>query len=134
MKIVFDTNVLVSGLLSPYGLPSELVRLVAAGDLALCYDLRILTEYKEVLLRSKFSFSPEDIHIFMEQVVSGGELVSTKPLPFRLPDPGDEVFLEAALAGNVPFLVTGNIKHFHTKEKIPVQVVLPAAFLAKYMK
>ena len=38
MKIVLDTNVLVSGLLQPFGPSGQIVRLVAAGDLVLGHD------------------------------------------------------------------------------------------------
>jgi predicted nucleic acid-binding protein len=47
MRIVVDTNVLVSGLLSPFGPPGVIVSLTAAGRLSLCYDARILAEYAE---------------------------------------------------------------------------------------
>ena len=48
MKVVLDTNVLVSGLLNPYGPPGRIVQLAAAGELQLCLDARILAEYREV--------------------------------------------------------------------------------------
>ena len=51
MRVVLDTNVLVSGLLSPYGSPGEIVRRLAAGELTPCLEVRILVEYREVLLR-----------------------------------------------------------------------------------
>jgi len=47
MKIVLDTNVLVSGLLTPFGTSGEIVRMVSAGRLNLCIDARILLEYIE---------------------------------------------------------------------------------------
>ncbi len=46
MRIVLDTNVVVSGLLNAFGPSAQIVRLVAAGNLDLCYDARILTEYR----------------------------------------------------------------------------------------
>ncbi len=54
MKIVLDTNVLVSGLLTPFGPTGEIVRMVSAGELILAIDARILSEYQEVLHRPKF--------------------------------------------------------------------------------
>ena len=39
---------LVSGLLNPHGPPGQIVRMVAAGDIVLCYDARITTEYRKV--------------------------------------------------------------------------------------
>jgi predicted nucleic acid-binding protein len=38
LRIVLDTNVLVSGLLSPFGAPGEIVRMVSSGALVLCVD------------------------------------------------------------------------------------------------
>jgi predicted nucleic acid-binding protein len=45
MDIVIDTNVLVAGLLSPFGACGEIVRMVSAGKLTLSFDARILSEY-----------------------------------------------------------------------------------------
>lgn len=56
MNIVLDTNVLVAGLLSPFGTCGEIVRMVSSGELRLSFDARIFTEYEEVLNRPKFKF------------------------------------------------------------------------------
>ena len=61
MKIVLDTNVLVSGLLTPFGPCGEIVRMVSAGKLILYIDARILSEYNEVLQRPKFKFNNDHI-------------------------------------------------------------------------
>ena len=51
MNVVLDTNVLVSGLISPFGPPADIVRLLAAGAIRVCYDACIFGEYREVLSR-----------------------------------------------------------------------------------
>jgi putative PIN family toxin of toxin-antitoxin system len=61
MKIVLDTNVLVSGLLTPFGPCGKIVRMVSAGKLILYIDARILSEYNEVLQRPKFKFNNDHI-------------------------------------------------------------------------
>ena len=61
MKIVLDTNVLVAGLLSPFGPCAQIVRMVSSGDLTLYFDARILSEYSEVLRRSKFRFQIDKV-------------------------------------------------------------------------
>lgn len=53
MRIVLDTNVLVAGLLSPFGPCGEIVRMVSSGEPALCFDARILSEVNDVLKRPK---------------------------------------------------------------------------------
>lgn len=68
MKVVVDTNVLVSGLLSPFGPPGEIVRMIAGGSLYLCFDARILTGYTDVLKQPTFQFDAELIKIFLDQI------------------------------------------------------------------
>jgi len=132
MKIVLDTNVLVSGLLQPFGPSGQIVRLVAAGELILCHDPRILTEYQEVLLREKFGFDPERVEILLEEIVASGIAVAARPLKIRLPDPDDEPFLEVALAGGARCLVTGNVKHYPAETRQRVDVMPPRSFIDFY--
>ncbi len=112
MIIVLDTNVVVSGFLNAYGAPGEIVRLVAAGKICLAYDVRILDEYVQVLSRPKFKIDHESIAAFIDQVRSDGILTTAMPLSIALKDPSDKMFLEVAAAANVPYLVTGNMKHW----------------------
>ncbi len=129
MKIVLDTNVLVSGLLNPYGAAGQIVRMVAAGRLVLCFDARILGEYREVLLRPKFPFQASQVDVLLGQIDATGELVSAQPCSPPLPDPSDEPFLEAALAGRAEFLVTGNRRHFPARCRHGIRLATPAEFL-----
>lgn len=132
MKIVIDTNVLVSGLLSPSGPSGEIVRMVASGILELCYDARILSEYRNVLLRPKFSFDQDHVNALLDQIKTCGRVVAVEPLTKRLPDPKDEPFLEAALAEKIQCLVTRNLKHYPAKKREGMLVVPPEEFLEIY--
>lgn len=49
MKIVVDTNVVVSGLLKPQSNPAEILNLILSRQVVLCADSRIINEYREVL-------------------------------------------------------------------------------------
>ena len=129
MIIVLDTNVIVSGILKPYSKAAAILRLVTDGTIQLAYDLRLLSEYRDVLGRSKFSFVIDDRGAFLEQVEQEGLLVSVKPLGFHLPDPDDEPFLEVALAGRVKAIITGNKRHFPKKDYEGVKILSPAEFL-----
>ena len=129
MRVVVDTNVLVSGLLSPFGAPGIIVGLIAAGRLELCYDARILTEYTDVLRRPVFPFEDEQIRALLAQIRAGGELCSCQPLANPLPDPDDEPFLGVALWSMAEFLVTGNLRHFAPACRQSVRVVSPREFL-----
>lgn len=131
MRVVVDTNVLVSGLLSPFGTPGIIVDSITAGRLTPCYDSRMLIEYSDVLRRPEFPFVEQQVATLLSRIKTNGELIAPAPLQVRLPDPDDEPFLEVAVAGMVEFLITGNIKHFLTSEPLAVQILSPREFLDK---
>lgn len=134
MRIVLDTNVLVSGLLNPFGLPGRIVQMAAAAQLSLCYDARILCEYRGVLSRPAFGFRLDHIDSLLDQLRAAGELVATVPLAHHLPDRDDEPFLEVAIASAAEYLVTGNIRHYPASARGSVRVVMPAAFVEVFQR
>ncbi len=134
MRIVLDTNVLVSGLLNPYHAPGEIVRLISSGTLTLCYDARIITEYREVLKRPMFRIDPDHIEAVLDQIEAVGRVVAAAPLPDTLPDRDDEPFLEVAVAGQAACLVTGNLRHFPENSRQGIPVVSPVEFVSLFRK
>jgi putative PIN family toxin of toxin-antitoxin system len=132
MKIVLDTNVLVAGLLSPFGPCGEIVRMVSAAELSLALDARILTEYREVLARPKFSFDQDRVTALLDLVEHAGMIVAASPLGHPLPDADDEPFLEVAIAARVSCLITGNRIHFPAESCQGINVLSPQQFLAFY--
>jgi putative PIN family toxin of toxin-antitoxin system len=127
LKIVLDTNVLVSAFLSAEGAPAQVVALVLAGEVDLLYDARIVAEYEEVLARPRFKLDPDDVAEVLRQLVAGGERVDAQPAEPQLPDPDDQPFLEVAVAGRADAIVTGNPRHF--PRGLPVAVLSPRALL-----
>lgn len=129
MKIVLDTNVLVAGLLSPFGYPAKVLQLLLTGELTLCYDARVLAEYRDVLARPKFAFDGERTDAVLDYLEHTGELTAATPWPLDLPDPDDAVFLEVAAAGRADYVVTGNLRHFPSRKRRGLTVVTPAEFI-----
>ncbi|NLF29417.1 MAG: putative toxin-antitoxin system toxin component, PIN family [Planctomycetes bacterium] len=129
MRIVLDTNVLVAGLLSPFGPPAAVLQLLLAEKVRICYDARILTEYRTVLARARFGFDPGAVAAVQEFLEQTGDLVVPAPWPDSLPDPADAMFLEVAVAGGAAYVVTGNVRHFPAESRRGVAVVSPAEFL-----
>ncbi|HET6514013.1 MAG TPA: putative toxin-antitoxin system toxin component, PIN family [Thermodesulfovibrionales bacterium] len=134
MNIVLDTNVLVAGLLSPFGACGEIVLMVSSGEITLSFDARIISEYAEVLRRPKFGFEEEKVAALLDYIVHQGKAAASSPLAFSLPDPDDEPFLEAAVANGVACLVTGNRDHFPYEKCQDVNVLSPKEFLTFYKK
>jgi putative PIN family toxin of toxin-antitoxin system len=134
MKIVLDTNILVSGLLTPFGPSGEIDRMLFSGKLILHLDARILSEYRDVLNRPKFKFNKDHIDLLLDFIKQYGQFVSSSPLQNPLPDPDDEPFLEAAIAGNVKALITGNSVHYPNSLREGINIVSPAEFIDIYRK
>ena len=132
MNIVLDTNVLVSGLLTPFGSSGVIVRMVTADRPTLYVDARILSEYEEVLRRPKFEFNKERVDVVIDYVKQRGVFVSSIPLKNHLPDSDDEPFLEVAIAGNVKSLITGNKAHYPAEIMEGVRTLSPSEFLSYY--
>jgi uncharacterized protein len=133
MIVVLDTNVLVAGLLKPFGPSAAGLRLVLTGLLQAAHDYRILTEYREVLSRPVFGFAPAAVNALLIQIEEDGVPVTPPPVSFSWPDPTDAPFWEAALAAGAGFLITGNKRHFPKKKEGP-RVVSPAELLAEFEK
>lgn len=134
MRVVVDTNVIVAGLLSPFHAAGEVVSMASSGTLVLCYDSRIISEYREVLSRPKFQFDQSQVDDLVLFLQSNGEVTSAQPLPVRLPDSHDEMFLEVAVAAQSRCLITGNLKHFPTSKRQGITVASPAEFIEIYRK
>ena len=125
MKIVLDTNVLVSALINPEGFPAKILNLILNGRLTVLYDNRIMGEYRVVLSRKKFNFPLEMIEPLIDFIKYEGEFIASEPLKTHFVDEDDKMFLEVAVSGNAEHLITGNTKHFPAENYI----VTPKTFI-----
>lgn len=126
MRVVIDTNVIVSALLSPHGNSARILDLILLGEITPVFDDRILAEYREVLSRGKFGFEKEDVSNLLDLFLDEGESVIVPPLGLNLEDPDDAPFLEVAEHTSCDYLITGNSRHFPESSR----TVTPATFLA----
>lgn len=130
MRIVLDTNVLVSAMLTGGGAPDFLLQLVLQGTVVLLADSRILAEYDEVTARARFNFGDKERRILLDMLAYLAEPVVASPLRVSLPDPDDRVFVEVAVAGGADAIVTGNTRHFVPKRgELTVPVLTPRQFV-----
>jgi putative PIN family toxin of toxin-antitoxin system len=133
VRIVLDTNVVVSGLLSPGGPPGRILDLLVAGRLHPLYDDRILREYRDVLARPRLRIAPAEAAAVLDLIEHDGLPIAAEPLPLELPDPDDLPFLEVAVAGAAEALVTGNGRHYRPlRGSHTAPVIAPADFLDRY--
>ena len=127
MLVVVDTNIIVSAFWSKNGNPARIIALIQNRLITPCYDYRILTEYSDVLSRTKFGFAPWEVNDFIAQIEHDGMsvVVQTSMLPFV--DEGDRKFYEVAKHCNAK-LITGNLRHFPMDDV----AISPVDFLEYY--
>ena len=113
---VIDTNVLVSALLSGHddAATVRVIERMIGGDVIPVYSNTIMSEYREVLHRKKFRFTPELVDYLLSAIEKMGVLVEPSPSGVILPDMKDLPFYEVVMEKREDdaYLVTGNLKHF----------------------
>jgi putative PIN family toxin of toxin-antitoxin system len=129
MKIVLDTNVIVSGLINVEGAPAQIVNLLLNGRITLLYDSRILREYIEVLNRKRFGLNRSSLDPILDYIKNEGEYVTAEPTSRRFADKDDEMFYEVAKTAGARCLVTGNKSHFPNEK----MVMSPKEFINLYL-
>ncbi len=127
-KIVLDTNVLISALLTTRGAQAAVLDCVAENKAQWCVSPAVLAEYEEVLRRPKFLGIPREYIHALLVLAARANLVRPDITLAVSPDETDNRFLECAEAANADYLVTGNIRHF-PKRHGKTEVVTPRQFL-----
>ena len=114
IRVVLDTNIIVSALLQPLGPPAQLFVLAIGGSIQLCVSGNVYAEYEEVISRPRFQ-RPDDIIAGTLQAIREKGFWVRPAEPVRVcSDPDDDMFLECAQAARADYLVTGNLTHFPT--------------------
>lgn len=110
---VVDTNVLVSALLKPAGLPARVADALRRNLLLPVVCTEIMDEYRAVLRRPRLCLPEADVAALLHLIGLQARWVqlSPNPPPWRLPDPADWPFIACAAAANCP-VITGNVKDF----------------------
>jgi putative PIN family toxin of toxin-antitoxin system len=112
VRVVLDTNILVSACLTPGGAPATIVELALLGGFTLCVSYDVVVEYREVLARAKFSRQHERIGVLLEGIREIATTVRPEETVSISPDEEDNRLLECAQSAQADFLVTGNPRHF----------------------
>ena len=128
IRVVIDTNVLVSALLTSGGLPEAVINLAISGEVQWFASESVLAEYEEVLKRPRLAIDADKAADAMARIRTIVSVVSPVVRVAAASDPDDNQFLECAEAAQAHYLVTGNIRHFPKVWK-ETQVVTPREFI-----
>src|SRR6266849_532591 len=112
IRVVLDTNVVVSAHLNADGFERHVLDLALAGKLQMAASEVILTEYEGVLRRPRFGIKPRQVGRSMRLLRKAARIVRPHRELTVTRDPADNRFLEYAEASKADYLVTGNKRHF----------------------
>jgi putative PIN family toxin of toxin-antitoxin system len=112
LRLVIDTNILVSAALKPEGLQRTVLVLAMTRPARLYVSQAILAEYREVLARPEFKIRKGLRQQLLQLIKNRAQLVDPVSALQVTKDPGDNKFLECADAARVDYLITGNQRHF----------------------
>lgn len=131
VKVVYDTNVLISGI-GFGGTPWRCLVEVFMGDVEMVTSDAALAEFERVLGYDHLPFSPTEQERFPEllrrEATVVNPVVSIEPVEA---DPDDEVFLRCAVAGDVTYLVSGDSHLTDLGSYDGIPILEPAVFLSE---
>jgi putative PIN family toxin of toxin-antitoxin system len=112
IRVVLDTNIIVSALLQPLGPPSQVFTRAISGSIQLCISGNVYAEYEEVIRRPRFRRDEKVIIGALHTIREKALWVRPTESIRACADPDDDIFLECAQASQAAYLVTGNLKDF----------------------
>ncbi len=136
MKVVLDTNVLVSGLLFG-GVPGRILGAWSTGAIRLVISPPILEEYRRVGLELSRGREPlvNTLEALLAMLTVHALMVSAPPLNERVSeDPDDEMFLAAALAANAGVIVSGDKHLLRVSGWRGIEVMKARQFVDRYIE
>jgi uncharacterized protein len=129
IRVVLDTNIVVSALLRSGGLPEAVFNLAVDRSVQLYISQPILAEYEEVLRRPRLDIHSDKVTNALTRIREAGLLITPTTPVTAAGDPDDNIFLECAQAASAGYLVTGNRRDF-PDEWAGTKVVTAREFLA----
>ncbi|MDI7261380.1 MAG: putative toxin-antitoxin system toxin component, PIN family [Thermodesulfobacteriota bacterium] len=130
LKVVFDTNVIVSAALYGESLPALLLSLGLEDKVRFFVSPALLNEYEAVLKRSRFKLGQRQVTELMGKINRKALIVTpTKRLKILKVDEPDNRVLECAIKAKADFIITGNKRHFPFEEFKGSKIVTPREFI-----
>jgi putative PIN family toxin of toxin-antitoxin system len=133
MRIVLDTNVVISGIFFA-GPPSRILAAWADGAFDLIASVDILAEYRQVGERLQRQFPSVDVQPVLDLVTRESRIVMPLPVPLSAcSDPNGLMFLACAIAGQAACIVSGDRALLKATGFQGVEVVTPREFVGRHL-
>lgn len=117
MRLVVDTNIIVSALLSADGAAFRVLSDVLDGKYAVIISREIFEEYEDVLRRDKFGFDEDVIQFLLGWFKENAVWIETVKSDIPMKDEKDRAFFDVAKCCKAR-LLTGNSRHYPVDELI----------------
>ena len=110
MRIILDTNVLVSGLISHTGYPGRLLRVVQDGRVTLITSGYQIAELRDVLLRDNLRrlIHPTEADNLLHHMATAAVVIAELPKVALSPDPDDNAILATGIVGRADMIISGD--------------------------
>jgi putative PIN family toxin of toxin-antitoxin system len=128
LRLVVDTNVLVSAALKPASLQRTVFLIAITRPARLYVSQPILTEYSDVLARPELRIRKGARQQLLQLIKNRSTLIFPRYVLEVTSDPDDNRFIECADAARADYLITGNLKHFPKFWK-GTKVISPREFI-----
>jgi putative PIN family toxin of toxin-antitoxin system len=112
LRLVVDTNIVVSAALKPDGLQRTVLLLAITRPARLYVSSAILEEYRAVLSRAEFQIRKGLRQQLLQLIAANAHSVTPTRHLQVTSDPDDNIFQECADAARADYLITGNTRHF----------------------
>jgi len=112
LRLVVDTNIVVSAALKPEGLQRTVILLAITKPARLYVSTAIFAEYRDVLSRPELQIRKGLRHQLLQMIKRRAHRVTPARRLQVTSDPADNIFLECADTARADYLVTGNTRHF----------------------
>jgi len=133
VKVVLDTNVLISGIYFG-GIPGKILEAWGARRFQLLVSTEILQEYLNVVERLADRYAGVEYESVLGLIIQNAELVQPSDLPESVStDPDDDKFLACALAGDSTTIVSGDSDLLKVSGYCGIRVLTPKAFVSEYL-
>lgn len=131
MRIILDTNVLVSGIFWS-GPPFKILELWRDKKVRLISSPEIIMEYHQVAVELAEKFQTVTIEPLLSLIVASSEIYISPELPSQVcKDPDDDKFIACAIASRADFVISGDKKLLATSGYQGVKIIKPREFLKK---
>lgn len=132
MKVVIDTNVLVSAALRDRGPERVIVFVAGRPDFEWVVSAEILQEYREVLARPKFGLSEALLQEWYELLASLTQLIEVEARIEFARDSKDAKFLACAVSAGADFFITGD-RDFEQAQRILATTIISVSMFEKHV-